>query len=61
MMFTPKDQLENMISNAAGQVMCGNQVAENLARVIALQSLRNIQEQQEQQGSLHDGLNDLWI
>lgn len=45
MMFTPRNQLENMLSCAAGQIMCGNNVAENTARVIALQAQIQMQQQ----------------
>ncbi|MCP9883431.1 hypothetical protein KBY65_13300 [Cyanobium sp. Alchichica 3B3-8F6] len=43
MIFTPKNQLENMLSAAAAQVSCGNNVADNTARIIALQAQINLQ------------------
>jgi hypothetical protein len=48
MMFTPRNQLANMISNAAAQAMCGNNIAENTARIIALQSQLELQNQRHQ-------------
>jgi hypothetical protein len=47
MMFTPRNQLENMLSCAAGQIICGNNVADNSARVIALQAQIQMQQQHE--------------
>ena len=44
MMFTPKNQLENMLSAAAAQVMSGNNVAENTARIFALQAQLDLQD-----------------
>ncbi len=45
MMFTPKSQLQNMISAAASQVMCGQNLAENTAKLIALQAQMDMQQQ----------------
>jgi hypothetical protein len=47
MMFTPRIQLANTLSCAAGQIMCGNNVPENTARVIALQAQIQLQRQHE--------------
>lgn len=46
MMFTPKNQLESMISSAVGQVMCGNNIATNTARIIALQAQTALRKEQ---------------
>ena len=48
MMFTPKNQLQNMISAAASQVLCGQHVAENTAKLIALQAQMDLQQQHSQ-------------
>ena len=48
MMFTPRNQLQNMISAAASQVMVGNHIGENTARIIALQAQLELQEQHNQ-------------
>jgi hypothetical protein len=45
MMFTPQSQLQNMLSAAASQVMCGHNMAENTAKLIALQAQMDMQQQ----------------
>jgi len=59
MMFTPRNQLQNMISAAASQVMVGNHIAENTARIIALQAQLELQERHgERYGARTSWAND---
>ena len=48
MMYSEK-QLQNMISATASQLMCGQNVAENTAKLIALQPQMDLQQQQHSQ------------
>jgi len=61
MMFTPRNQLENMLSAAASQVIVGNNVAENTARIIALQAQLAMQSQRYSHQNPMSLWDDNWI
>ena len=55
MMFTPKNQLANMIAGTASQVQCGQDLESNLPRLIGLQAQYEAQEMYE------DQQNDMYL